>query len=68
MEREKVGTASKFNANTFGRAIEERYSDSVTYKPKAKLLGQNTTKANVLMGIKKKSFIEVEPDDQEVFF
>lgn len=67
-EREKVGTASKFNANTFGRAIEERYSDSVTYKPKAKLLGQNTTKANVLMGIKKKSFIEVEPDDQEVFF
>ena len=66
-EREKVGNSSKFNANSFGRAIEERFTDEVTYKPKAKLLGENTTKANVLFGIKKKAFIEVEPDDQVVF-
>ena len=66
-EREKVGNSSKFNANSFGRAIEERFTDEVTYKPKAKLLGENTTKANVLFGIKKKAFIEVEPDDQLVF-
>ena len=66
-EREKVGNSSKFNANSFGIAIEERFTDEVTYKPKAKLLGENTTKANVLFGIKKKAFIEVEPDDQVVF-
>lgn len=66
-EKERVGNSTKFNANTFGRAIEERFSDEVTYKPKAKLLGQTTTKANVLMGIRKKSFIEIEPDDQVVF-
>ena len=66
-EREKVGNSSKFNANSFGRAIEERFTDEVTYKPKAKLLGENTTKANVLFVIKKKAFIEVEPDDQVVF-
>ena len=66
-EREKVGNSSKFNANSFGRAIEERFTDEVTYKPKAKLLGENTTKANVLFGIKKKAFIEVEPDDLVVF-
>ena len=66
-EREKVGTASKFNANTFGRSIEERHPEEVTYKPKAKLIGQATTRANVLMGIKKKSFIEVEPDNQVIF-
>lgn len=66
-EREKVGNSSKFNANSFGRAIEERFTDEVTYKPKAKLLGENTTKANVLFGIKKKAFIEVEPDDQVAF-
>lgn len=66
-ERERVGNSTKFNANTFGRAIEERFPDEVIYKPKAKLLGQNTTKANVLLGIKKKSFIEVETDDQVIF-
>lgn len=66
-ERERVGNSTKFNANTFGRSIEERYPDEVIYKPKAKLLGENTTKANVLIGIKKKSFIEVELDDQVVF-
>lgn len=66
-ERERVGNSTKFNANTFGRAIEERFPDQVIYKPKAKLLGENTTKANVLFGVKKKAFIEVEPDDQVVF-
>ncbi|WP_455539530.1 DNA primase family protein [Terrisporobacter sp.] len=67
-EEERIGNLSKYNANTFGRALEERFSQYVTYKPKAKLLGQTKTRANVLFGIKKKNFIEVEYNyTQETF-
>lgn len=66
-ENERVGNNTRYNANTFGRLIEERFPENVVYKPKSRLPGQEVTKSNVLIGIKKKSFIEVEPDVQEVF-
>lgn len=59
-ENEKMGLSSKFNANTFGHAIQERFPTKVIYKPRYKLKGDSKTKANVLIGIKEKTFVEID--------